>query len=82
MPDSETKAPRAQQSTSLIYKNGNTVKTLIRETPEGLIICMVAQSISDRQIVERFNLFSLCDPGDPTLADKGFNVQDLLLLIF
>lgn len=34
-------------------------------------------SVSDRQIVERSNLTTLCDPGDSIMADKGFNIQDL-----
>ena len=37
---------------------------------------LVAQPVT-RQIVERSNLFSMCDPGDSIMADKGFNVQDL-----
>jgi hypothetical protein len=32
---------------------------------------------SDRQIVERCKLGSLCDSGGSVMADKGFNVQDL-----
>ena len=35
-------------------------------------------STSDRQIVERSNLTTLCEPGDSVMADKGFNVQDIM----
>ena len=79
-PIKKPKAPRAQQSTFSTYKNKNTVKTLIGATPGGLIsyvLPLFGGSTSDRQIVERSNLFSMCDPGDSIMADKGFNVQDL-----
>jgi len=38
-------------------------------------------SASDRQIIERSQLSSICDPGDSVMADKGFNVQDLFTAI-
>ena len=79
-PIKKPKAPRAQQSTFPTYKIKNTVKTLIGATPGGLISYvspLFGGSTSDRQIVERSNLFSMCDPGDSIMADKGFNVQDL-----
>lgn len=31
------------------------------------------------QIVERSTLTSLLEPGDQIMADKGFNVEDLML---
>ena len=33
-------------------------------------------SISDRQIVERSALTSMCSPNGSSMADKGFNVQE------
>ena len=56
------------------------MKTLIGASPGGLISYVSPAfdgSTSDRQIVERSNLFTLCDPGDSIMSDKGFNVQDL-----
>ncbi|GBP61755.1 hypothetical protein EVAR_31083_1 [Eumeta japonica] len=35
-------------------------------------------STSDRQIIERCNLMHKCNPGDGIMADRGFNIQDLL----
>ena len=35
-------------------------------------------STSDRQIVKRSNLHTICDPGDNIMADKGFDVDELL----
>ena len=51
-------------------------------TPGGLVSFVSTAyggSASDRQIVERSNLFQLCEPGDSIMADKGFNVQDLFV---
>ena len=79
-PVKKLKAPRAQQSTFSTYKNKNTVKTLVGASPGGLISYIspaFGGSTSDRQIVERSNLFTICNPGDSIMSDKGFNVQDL-----
>ena len=55
------------------------MKKLVSASPGGLIsyISAFGGSTSDRQNVERSNLFTLCDPGDSIMSDKGFNVQDL-----
>lgn len=74
--------PLAQQVTWSSYKNRNTVKVLVGATPGGLI-SYVSESYggaaSDRQIVERSNLTTMCDPGDEIMSDKGFNVEDLFI---
>lgn len=73
--------PAAQQCTFSTYKNANTVKTVITISPAGLVTHLspaYAGSTSDRQIMERSDLLSKLDPGDIVLADKGFNIQDLL----
>ena len=72
--------PKAQQSTFSTYKNRNTLKVLVGSTPGGLISYVspaFGGSTSDRQIIERSNIPSMCDPGDSIMADKGFNVQDI-----
>lgn len=74
------KNPSAQQATFSTYKNRNTVKVLVGATPGGLVSYMsnaYGGSTSDRQIVERSGLPSLCDVNDSIMADKGFNVQDI-----
>ena len=79
-PMSKPKQPLAQQATFSTYKNRNTAKVLVGSTPGGLIsYCSEAYggAASDRQIVERSNMVTMCDPGDSIMADKGFNVQDL-----
>lgn len=82
-PIQKPKDPVAQQQTFSHYKNKNTAKVLVSATPGGLI-SDVTQSYggaaSDRQIVERSTLPTMCDPKDSLLADKGFNVQDIFAL--
>jgi hypothetical protein len=72
--------PMSQRATFSSYKNRNTVKVIVGSTPGGLISYLspaYGGSASDRQIIERSQLSSMCDPGDSVMADKGFNVQDL-----
>lgn len=79
-PIKKPKAPKTQQSTFSTYKNRNTIKCLIGASPGGLVSYVspaYGGSTSDRQIVERSELVSQCDPGDSIMADKGFNVQDI-----
>ena len=79
-PVRKQKLPTAQQSTFSTYKNRNTIKVLAGVTPGGLcsyISPVYGGSTSDRQIVERTTLPSMCDPGDSVMSDKGFDVQDI-----
>lgn len=79
-PIKKPKNPKSQQATFSTYKNRNTVKVLVGSTPGGLVSYVSAAyggSTSDRQIVERSALVSMCDPKDSIMEDKGFNVQDL-----
>ncbi|XP_070560297.1 uncharacterized protein [Ptychodera flava] len=64
------------------YKSTNTLKGLIGITPAGNI-SFVSQlytgSISDRELTIRSSILkNSFDPGDRVLADKGFEIQDLL----
>lgn len=64
------------------YKHKNTLKFLVGSSPGRLLTyCSGAYtgSTSDRQIVERSDLFNLCEQGDSIMADRGFNVQDLFI---
>jgi hypothetical protein len=81
-PVAKPKQPVLQQATFSTYKNRNTMKSLIGASPGGLFTYVspaYGGSASDRQIFERSNLTELLDPGDQVMADKGFNVEDLLL---
>lgn len=64
------------------YKSANTLKGLIGISPSGSV-SFVSQlftgCISDREITERSGFLQLpFDKGDSIMADKGFNIQDLL----
>lgn len=79
-PVQKPKEPLAQQATFSSYKNRNTLKVLVGASPGGLVSYVspaYCGSTSDRQICERSNLVTMCEPGDSIMADKGFNVQDL-----
>ena len=34
---------------------------------------------SNRQILDRLNPLTRCDPGDSVMSGKGFNVQDVFI---
>ena len=71
----------SQACTFSAYKNKNTVKVLIGITPSGTISFVskcYEGSISDRKLVELSGLLEKLEPGDQIMADKGFQIQDLL----
>jgi len=73
--------PSAQQLTFSSYKNHNTFKALIGITPSGAI-CFVSElfggNISDKALTAQCGLLDLLEEGDAVMADKGFNIMDLL----
>lgn len=71
----------SQSCTFSSYKNRNTVKVLIGIMPSGTISFVsdcYEGSISDRRLVELSGLLEKLEPGDELMADKGFQIQDLL----
>ena len=66
------------------YKNHVTLKALVGISPGGaitLISQLYMGSISDREIVLRSGLLSQAyEHGDAVMADKGFQIQDILPL--
>ena len=75
--------PLQQQASYSNYKKDNTYKILIGISHNGAVVfCSdaYAGSISDREIFERCGIMSKLRPGDTVMADRGFNVQDLLAL--
>ena len=63
--------------------NHNTVKCLLGIAPHGQVtfISRVFEgSISDRAIMERSGLVELLKHRDSVIANKGFSIQDLLIV--
>ena len=64
------------------YKSANTLKGLVGISPNGCITFLsqlYTGSISDREITERCGILKMSyQDGDSMMADKGFNIQDLL----
>lgn len=71
----------SQATTFSSYKNRNTVKVLMGITPSGAI-CYVSPlyegAVSDKKLVEECGLLEKLEDGDELMADKGFDVQDIL----
>ena len=71
----------AAQSAFSAYKNCNTVKALISITPSGAI-CFISPTfegpISDCQLVEQSGILQKLEDGNEVMADKGFDIQDIL----
>ena len=71
----------AQNQTFSSYKHHNTVKFLIGITPTGAI-SFVSKGwggrVSDRYITEHCGFLEQIDESDLVMADKGFNLGDLL----
>lgn len=64
------------------YKSSPTLKVLVGITPGGTISFLskpVGGSASDKEMVKITNLIDLLEEGDILLADRGFNIQELLL---
>ena len=64
------------------YKNKPTAKFLLACSPNGNI-CFISEPaggrMSDRMITESSGICNLFEPGDVCMADRGFNIEDLLL---
>ena len=71
----------ARAQTYSNYKHHNTVKFLIGITPQG-VISFVSKGwggrVSDKLLTENCGLLSHLNYGDQILADRGFNVQELV----
>lgn len=74
---------KARAQTYSNYKSHNTVKYLIGITPQGTISFISkgwGGRTSDKYITENCGFVNNLIPGDVVLADRGFNVSDLLAI--
>ena len=75
--------PELQQMTFSNYKNHNTYKGLIGISPDGVVTfisSLYSGSISDKELTRRSGILDLLEPGDSVMADRGFDIEDDLLL--
>ena len=73
----------SQRSTYSQYKSSNTFKLLISMSPIlhfNIFSKLYNGSISDKEIVNVSGFLEKLNTGDAVMADKGFNIQDLLAL--
>ena len=72
---------KARASTWSNYKHHNTVKVLLGITPQG-VVSYVSECwggrVSDVHLTEHCGILKKLTPGDIVLADRGFNIADLV----
>ena len=64
------------------YKSHTTLKCLIGIAPHGAVTFvsnLYTGSISDKEITSSSGVLDLLEPHDSVMADKGFNIEDMLL---
>lgn len=65
----------------LSCKGHTTYKGSVVIAPSAEIIdasALFEGSISDKELVKRSGLFPFLEPGDQLIADKGFDIKDIL----
>jgi hypothetical protein len=73
----------SQRTTYSSYKSRNTFKLFISISPVphiNFVSNLYSGSISEKELTKQCGFLELLNPGDVIMADKGFNVQDILAL--
>ena len=73
--------PKCTAINFLKLQNHNTFKALIAISPSGAISFvsdLFGGNISDKELTSRCGLLDLLEDEDSVMADKGFNIADLL----
>ena len=79
----QPRLPDIQQMTFSNYKNSNTFKGLIGISPDGVITfisSLYPGSISDKELTRQSGILDLLESGDSVMADRGFDIEDELIL--
>ena len=74
-------SPHAQKATWSEYKRHNTIKASVGITPNGYFSFLSkfwSSSTSDRKITQECGIIDMLEEGDAVMADRGFNIRDLL----
>ena len=73
---------RAQSQTYSQYKSHNTAKGLVGIPPSGLVTFvsrLYGGHVLDKATTDNCGIMDPLEPGDVAMADKGFDIQDLLV---
>ena len=75
--------PELQQMIFSNYKNHNTFMGLVGISPDGVIAfvsSLFPGCISDKELTRKSGILDLLKPGDSIMADRGFNIEEDLIL--
>lgn len=74
--------PGVQHKTFSSYKSHNTFKVLLGVSPNGqftFVSDLWSGNVSDKYITRESGILDLIEAGDEVMADRGFQIEDLLL---